>query len=204
VRRALFDTGRMLPSGAMRKWCLLLLIAATARADFKPRQINVFLGSGKSAETLHGEATLRSIQFELSGQADWMKLRDTDVGVTLTYSEVRQPRFLFPLDGDPKDDVRAESAYFFARKRWTRWTSVEPYIDLGSGPMWSNRRIPAETSRVNFQSQITGGAIWLPRSRFPLFTAYRFSHISNGGFAPRNPGMNVYSFIVGTRVYGFR
>ncbi|MEK6372441.1 MAG: acyloxyacyl hydrolase [Acidobacteriota bacterium] len=196
----------------MRKWCrsrccallLLLMLAATARADFHPREINVFISSGKSAETLHGEATLRSIHLELAGRVDWMKLRDTDVGVALVYSDVRQPRFLFPLDGDPKDDVRAGSAYFFVRKRWTRWTAAEPYIDLGSGPMWSNRQIPAQTSRVNFQSQITGGAIWLPRSRFPLFTAYRFSHISNGGFAPRNPGVNVYSVIVGTRVVRFR
>jgi hypothetical protein len=188
----------------MRKWWLLLMVAATARADFNPRDINVFLSDGKSAETLHGQATMRSIHFELVGRMDWMKLRDTDFGIALTYSDVRQPRFLFPLNGDPEDDVRAESAYIFARKRWTRWTVAEPYLDLGSGPMWSNRRIPAQTSRVNFQSQITAGAIWLPRSRFPIFTAYRFSHISNGGFAPRNPGMNVYSVIVGTRVYRFR
>ena len=188
-----------------RRFAILVLLAATARADFHPRAINLFLSSGKSAETLHGSATVHSIHFELAGRVDWMKLRDTDVGVALTYSEVRQPQLLFPPEGGgAKDDVRAESAYFFGRKRWTRWSSVEPYVDVGSGPMWSNRRIPAATSRVNFQSQITGGAIWLPRSRLPLFTAYRFSHISNGGFAPRNPGINVYSVIVGTRVWLFR
>ena len=184
---------------------LLVLIATAAHADFHPRQLNLFLSSGKSAETLHGSATLHAIHFELAGSADWMKLRNTDVGVALTYSAVRQPHFLFPPEGGgPRDDVRAESAYFFGRKRWTRWTSIEPYVDVGSGPMWSNRRIPAQTSRVNFQSQLTGGVIWLPRSRFPLFTAYRFSHISNGGFAPRNPGINVYSVIVGTRVIAWK
>ena len=183
---------------------LLLLVATAARADFRPRQFNLFVSSGKSAESIHGEATLRSLHFELAGNADWMKLRDTDVGVALVYSDVRQPRFLFPQPGDPKDDVRAASAYFFARWRWTRWMAVEPYVDVGSGPMWSSRQIPAETLRINFQSQITGGAIWLPRSRFPLFTAYRFSHISNGGFAPRNPGMNVYSMLVGTTLRRFR
>jgi Lipid A 3-O-deacylase (PagL) len=183
----------------------LLFLAAGARADFHPRQLNLFLGSGKSAETIHGEATLKSIQLELAGTVDWIKLRDTEVGVALAYAEIEQPRLLFPPPGGGlTDDVRAESAYFFARKRFTRWASVEPYVDLGSGPMWSNRRVPANTSRVNFQSQITAGAIWLPRSRFPLFTAYRFSHISNGGFAPRNPGINVYSVIVGTRVVRFK
>ena len=190
----------------MKRVVLLgLLVATAARADFHPQQFNLFLGSGSSAETLHGKATLRSIQFELAGRADWMRLRNTDVGIALIYSEVRQPRLLFPPPGGgAKDDVKAESAYFFGRKRWTRWSSVEPYVDVGSGPMWSNRRIPAATSRMNFQSQLTGGAIWIPHSRFPLFTAYRFSHISNGGFAPRNPGINVYSVIVGTRVRSFR
>ena len=72
------------------------MTATAARADFRPRAINVFLSSGKSAETLHGSATVHSIHFELAGRADWMKLRDTDVGVALTYSEVRQPQLLFP------------------------------------------------------------------------------------------------------------
>jgi hypothetical protein len=190
----------------MRKAAILLaLVATAARADFHKREINLFVSSGTSVKDLHGQATLHSIHFELAGRADWMKLRDTDVGVALIYSEVRQPHFLFPPErGGPKDDVKAESAYFFGRKRWTRWSTVQPYVDVGSGPMWSNRRIPAATSRVNFQSQLSGGAIWFPNARFPLFTAYRFSHISNGGFAPRNPGINVYSFVVGTRLVRFK
>lgn len=184
---------------------LLLVVAAGARADFHPRAVNLFLSSGKSAETIHGEATLKSIQFELSGRADWIHLRDTDAGVALAYAEIEQPHFLFPAPGPgPTDTVRAESAYFFGRKRWPHFAFVEPYVDLGTGPMWSNRRVPADTSRVNFQSQISAGAIWLPRSRFPLFTAYRFSHISNGGFAPRNPGINVWSVNVGTTLWRFR
>jgi hypothetical protein len=190
----------------VKRVLLLTLLAATAaRADFHPREFNVFLSSGTSVKDLHGQATLHSISFELAGRADWMHLRDTDVGIALGYSQVRQPHFLFPpQDGGPKDDVKAESAYFFGRKRWTRWSSVQPYVDVGSGPMWSNRRIPAATSRVNFQSQLTGGAIWFPHARFPIFTAYRFSHISNGGFAPVNPGVNVYSVIVGTHAVLFK
>lgn len=188
-----------------RGFLLCLLAAAAARADFHPQQLNLFLSNGTSVKDLHGQATLHSIHFELAGRADWMKLRDTDVGIALIYSEVRQPHFLFPPQGGgPKDDVRAESAYFFARKRWTRWGGVEPYVDVGSGPMWSNRRIPAETLRVNFQSQLTAGAIWMPHARFPLFTAYRFSHISNGGFGPRNPGVNVYSVLIGTSAVRFK
>src|SRR6266704_3228231 len=101
----------------------LLLAATSARADFHKREFNIFLSSGTSVNDLHGQATLRSIHFELTGRAGWMKLRNTDVGVALIYSQVRQPHFLFPPQGGgPKDDLRAESAYFFGRKRWTRWT----------------------------------------------------------------------------------
>jgi hypothetical protein len=31
----------------------------------------------------------------------------------------------------------------------------------------------------------------------PVLIGYRFSHISNGGYAPRNPGLNVSSIMVG-------
>jgi len=184
-----------------RLFVMLALAATAARADFHPRAINVFLSSGKSAVTLHGSATMHSIHFELAGRADWMKLRDTDVGVALTYSEVRQPQLLFPPEGGgAKDDVRAESAYFFGRKRWTRWSSIEPYVDIGSGPMWSNRRVPAATSRLNMNSQAGFGAILFARSRMPLHVGYRFSHISNGGTTGRNPGLQVHQAIIGVRV----
>ena len=108
----------------MKRVVLLCLLAATAaRADFHPREFNLFLSSGTSVKDLHGQATLHSIHFELAGRADWMHLRDTDVGMALIYSQVRQPRFLFPPEGGgPNDEVKAESAYFFGRKRWTRWS----------------------------------------------------------------------------------
>ena len=37
------------------------------------------------------------------------------------------------------------------------------------------------------------------RSRFPVVAGYRFMHISNGGYSPRNPGLNMSSLILGVR-----
>jgi hypothetical protein len=66
--------------------------------------------------------------------------------------------------------------------------------------MWSNRRIPAATSKLNFNSQLGLGIVLFPNARMPLFAGYRFFHISNGGLTGRNPGLNVNGFFVGARV----
>jgi len=52
----------------VKRAVLMLLFATTAHADFHPRAINLFLITGKSAETLHGSATLHSISFELAAR----------------------------------------------------------------------------------------------------------------------------------------
>ena len=37
-------------------------------------------------------------------------------------------------------------------------------------------------------------------SRRPLYLAYRFSHVSNFEFVGRNPGWNIHTLVIGTRV----
>jgi hypothetical protein len=66
--------------------------------------------------------------------------------------------------------------------------------------MWSNRRIPAATSKLNFNSQLGLGVVLFPNARMPIFAGYRFFHISNGGLTGRNPGLNVNGFFVGTNL----
>ena len=75
-------------------------------------------------------------------------LPDARAGVDIDYADVRQPRSWFGYTyGDPDDSVRAEWAHFFVRNYWrTSSTTLRPYVDIGTGPMWSNRRIPAATS----------------------------------------------------------
>ncbi|MCU1346990.1 MAG: Lipid 3-O-deacylase-related protein [Acidobacteria bacterium] len=190
----------------LRTLSVLLLLGTTVGAsagDFSPRELNVFLGGGKSPINTHGHSVFRTIELEVVGHsrlADrW--IRNVDAGVSLSYSDVRQARSWFGYQfGEPDDRIRAEALSFFLRKPWRSGASTRPFVEIGTGPMWSNRRIPAATSRINFQSQLGFGLRLGANSSRPLLVGYRFAHISNGGITPRNPGINVHSFWVGTRV----
>ena len=182
---------------------LLLLLSSSASAG----DYNIYLGNAKSETNRHGQSRFRTISFELTGRPQLLKyierfLPDARAGVDIDYADVRQPRSWFGYTyGDPDDSVRAEWTHFFIRNYW--WTSsntFRPYVDLGTGPMWSNRRIPAATSKGNFNSQLGLGIVIFPNARMPLYAGYRFFHISNGGLTGRNPGLNVNGFFVGTRV----
>jgi len=181
---------------------LLLLSSPVFAADF-----NVYVGDAKSDANRHGQSRFRLISFELLGQPKLMKyvtryLPNARAGADINYSDVRQPRSWFGYTyGDPDDSVRAEWAHFFIRNYWrTSSNTLQPFADIGTGPMWSNRRIPAATSKFNFSSQLGLGVVLFPNARLPLYAGYRFFHISNGGLTGRNPGLNVNGFFIGTRV----
>lgn len=177
-----------------------------AAFDFTPRQFTIYGGGGKSVTTPHGQASFRTLQFELLG--DWRLVTrwipKAMAGVSVSYHDIRQARSWFGYTyGDPNDSVRGESAYFFVRRAWRQQKTTQPYLEIGTGPMWSNRRVPAATSRFNFNSQLGLGTI-LFADRHPLYVVVRLGHISNGTFAGRNPGWNVTSLLAGTRVHKFR
>jgi hypothetical protein len=182
---------------------LLLLLSSTALAgDF-----NIYVGHATSDTNRHGQSRFRTISFELTGRPRLPKLFErylpnARLGADIDYADVRQPRSWFGYTyGDPDDSVRAEWAHFFVRQYWrTSSNTLQPYLDIGTGPMWSNRRIPAATSKLNFNSQLGLGVVLFPNAKMPLFAGYRFFHISNGGLTGRNPGLNVTGFFVGTRV----
>lgn len=176
---------------------LLLLPHRSAAGDFSPREFNILLSSGRSPMNFHGHSVFRTIHFELAGPSRlarrWLK---SDAGISVSYSDIRQARSWFGYRyGDPDDRVRGVSSFFFVRRQW-----MHVYAELGTGPMWSNRRVPAATSRFNMDSQIGAGATLFAHSRRPLRVGYRFSHISNGGMTGRNPGLNVHSIVIGARV----
>ncbi len=178
---------------------VLLISSPLLAGDF-----NVYVGNAKSETNRHGQSRFRLISFEMTGRPALLErfLPNARAGVDIDYADVRQPRSWFGYTyGDPDDSVRAEWAHFFVRQYWhTPVTSIRPYVDLGTGPMWSNRRIPAATSKLNFNSQLGLGVALFPESRTPVYVGYRFFHISNGGLTGRNPGLNVNGFFVGTRV----
>jgi hypothetical protein len=186
----------------VRSAVLLLLLSSPALAgDF-----NIYLANAKSETNRHGQSRFRMISFELMGRPKLSRLLerylpDARLGVDIDYADVRQPRSWFGYTyGDPDDSVRAEWAHFFVRQYWRTSSNVRPYVDIGTGPMWSNRRIPAATSKLNFNSQLGLGIALFPNAKMPLYVGYRFFHISNGGLTGRNPGLNVNGFFIGTRV----
>jgi hypothetical protein len=177
---------------------LILLPAVAAAGDFSPREFDIYFSRGQSPMNFHGHSSFRTIHFELAGRSAlarrWLK---ADAGVSISYSDIRQARSWFGYRyGDPNDSVRAESSFVFVRRHWQH-----VYAELGTGPMWSNRRVPAATSRFNMNSQAGFGALLFAQSRTPLHIGYRFSHISNGGLTGRNPGLNVHSIVIGTRMF---
>jgi hypothetical protein len=183
--------------------CSLPTLAAT-----HPRDFNLYLGNASSETNRHGRSRFRTISFELLTEPHFFKryvdrwLPNARVGVDIDYADVRQPRSWFGHTyGDPDDSVRAEWAHFFVRQYWlTSSNLIRPYADLGTGPMWSNRRIPAATSKLNANSQLGLGVVLFPNARIPVYAGYRFFHISNGGLTGRNPGLNVNGFFVGTNL----
>lgn len=177
---------------------LMILPVIASAGDFSPREFNLLFSRGESPMNFHGHSNFRTIHFELAGQSAlarrWLK---ADAGISISYSAIRQARSWFGYRyGDPNDSVRGESSFLFVRRHWQWW-----YAEIGTGPMWSNRRVPAATSRFNMDSQAGFGAALFGQSHIPLRIGYRFSHISNGGLTGRNPGLNVHSVIIGTRLF---
>jgi hypothetical protein len=191
------------------RWAVVVFLIGSCAGEaapfqFVPQAVNVYASAGQNRMNRHGHSVFHSVRFEVVGRSPILPrwLRSSPVGVALTYSAVRQARSWFGYTyGDPDDSVRAESLCVFVRHESARsWLRLQPYVETGTGLMWSNRRIPAATSRLNFDSEFAIGAVVFPRSRAPVRIGYRFSHISNAGMAGRNPGVNLSSFFVGMRV----
>lgn len=73
---------------------------------------------------------------------------------------------------------------------------VAPYLDLEGGTLFTNRKVPPGTSRVNFTSSGALGLRFL-RARFDWSVELRFMHISNAGLSTPNPGVNTVQFRLG-------
>ena len=193
----------------LRVSLLALLIALPAAAE-TPRAFNLYLATGSNPSNVHGHSNFKTITFERTFAAPriierWSHLHGLEAGAALSYHDIRQPRSWFGHTyGDPDDSVRGESLLLFLRKEWRSSGELRPFLDLGTGPMWANRRVPAATSRFNFNSQLGLGATLFAGSRWPVLAGYRFQHISNGGATGRNPGLDVHSFFIGATIRKWR
>jgi hypothetical protein len=161
-------------------------------------RMNVYGTAGKSMTGWHGQAALQSINFEF-GRA---MRKHYDVAFVVAPTNVTQPVSWFGnAFGDGDEQVRAISGSLLVRRHWREMSSrASLYAELSSGPLWAEKRVPASTSRFNFISQGGFGFVLMPQRRLSLIVGYRLAHISNGGYAPRNPGLNVSEFVIGTRI----
>lgn len=197
----------MLPD-MLRRTVLLMSMLSAASAegrlyDFVPREFNIYLSGGKNSINVHGNSRFRTLHFEVAGQSAHVNrwIPRADIGAAISYHAIRQPSNFFGRQyGDSDQWAHALSTFFFVRRRWRETASTQPYLEVGTGPMYSNRPVPAATSRLNFDSQLGFGAVLFSQSRVPLHIGYRFAHISNGLFHARNPGLNTHSAIIGVRL----
>ena len=183
-----------------------LTIAAFALLSFSLSaqtfdDIRLVAVGGKSATNWHGQADLQLLQFEM-GHA--LSPRTT-VALVAGAANLWQPRSWFGNQyGDGNESVRAMSASLLLRHTFRAGSRVRPYLEGASGPIFAEKRVPASTSRFNFMSQAGAGFVFNAEGRIPVFAGYRFLHISNGGYAPRNPGLNVSAAVVGVQLRSAR
>jgi len=71
-----------------------------------------------------------------------------------------------------------------------------PYLEIGAGTLFTNVKVPENTSHVNFT---TGGALGVHflRKRHNWSAEVRFMHISNASIANLNPGINTIQVRLG-------
>ncbi|HKR66486.1 MAG TPA: acyloxyacyl hydrolase [Thermoanaerobaculia bacterium] len=183
----------------MRRFVVFAFVVLSLHAGAQSLDgLSVYATGGKSMTNWHGQAGVASMNIELTRAIS----PRTEIAFVAAPMTVHQPRSWFGNQfGDGEENVRAISGSLLVRRNFHITDErVHLYAEASTGPMWAEKRVPASTSRFNFASQIGAGLIFLPRSAMPVLLGYRFMHISNGGYAPRNPGLNVSSIAIGTMI----
>lgn len=173
---------------------IALAVAAFFAAPLSAQQFTIFASGGKSMTSYHGQSDVQSFNLE------WARRRwkQTDAGIVLGSEFVWQPVSWYGgRDHSPKEKVRALNAALVLRHHLQSHPAV--YAELSSGPMWSEKQVPAATSRFNFLSQGGLGYIVRSHSSMPVMIGIRFAHISNAGIAHHNPGINFTAIVMGVR-----
>ena len=74
---------------------------------------------------------------------------------------------------------------------------VAPYLELGSGVLFTSHVVPLNTSHVNFITHATLGFQFFNNDRRAFTTGILYEHISNAGLTVPNPGINTVQFQIG-------
>ncbi len=178
---------------------LIIAVAMPAFAGFNgPIQESIALAGGRSMNGVHGQVTIESLQFDFSraflprteftwGFAPWL---------------IEEPdHFLVAFGHGGTIHTKAVHLSIGVRHHFRDASAnMRPYVEIGSGPMWSDKPIPVEASRFNFDSYGTAGVTFHARNGYAPYAGIRFQHISNGGYkADRNPGFNITAGVFGIR-----
>lgn len=174
---------------------MLLLFTTPAFAQIG--DVAVYGTSAESNETWHGHAEMQALNVELTHALS----PRTDLAFVITPMRLWQPKSWFGDQfGDGNEHVRALAGSLLVRRTFNNDSSrIRFYGEAATGPMWAEKAVPASTSRFNFVTQFGAGVVLLPASRVPILAGYRYMHVSNGGYSPRNPGLNFSGAIVGVR-----
>jgi opacity protein-like surface antigen len=182
----------------MRSAIVIVLLALSPTLAAEISHVVISAAGGQSHETWHGQADVQALNVEI-GKALSPK---TELAFVFSPMSLWQPRSWFGDQfGDGNETVRALAASLLVRYRLNTDSSrLHFYGEAATGPMWAEKAIPASTSRFNFSTQLGAGVVLMPRARFPVMLGYRFAHLSNGGYSPRNPGFNISTIVVGVQV----
>jgi hypothetical protein len=80
---------------------------------------------------------------------------------------------------------------------------VVPFVDLGASYLITNRETPPGTSRENFVTSSALGVNFVA-AKLHYSVDVRFSHISDSGLTPINPGINVLQARLGVGLFRTR
>ncbi len=113
-------------------------------------------------------------------------------------------RFEYVLDATPVFVVFQKSSTAYGGGfsplglKWDFATrgSVEPYLELNGGTLFTNKNVPAFTNDVNFTSAAAFG-VHLLGKKYAWSIEARYLHISNAGLATPNPGINTVQVRLG-------
>ena len=72
-----------------------------------------------------------------------------------------------------------------------------PFVQAGSGMLFTTEQVPAGTSRFNFTPQGGFGLYWFQWPRTAITMGVRYHHISNAEITRHNPRRNSLFFLAG-------
>lgn len=87
---------------------------------------------------------------------------------------------------------------FGMQARLRLFERVQPFVAMNAGMLWFARPVPSErAAQLNFTAEIGAGLLIGRAGRPGLMLGYKFHHISNGGTAASNPGVDGHMLYAG-------